>query len=71
MTAARNTLALGLLMMAATAGAAPPPIIDVHLHALGAGDQGPPPVAICAPYDPFPDRDTRQDGMGYTMGLFK
>ncbi len=71
MTAARKILAIGLLTMAATAGAAPPPIIDVHLHAFGAGDQGPPPVAICAPYDPFPDRDTRQDGMGYTMTLFK
>ena len=57
--------------LAVAAAAAPPPIIDMHLHALGANDQGPPPVAICAPYDPFPDRDTRVDGMAYTMGMFK
>jgi hypothetical protein len=28
-------------------GAAPPPIIDVHLHSLRATDQGPPPLGLC------------------------
>ena len=30
------------------------PIIDMHLHALAANDQGPPPIALCTPIDPFP-----------------
>jgi predicted TIM-barrel fold metal-dependent hydrolase len=30
------------------------PIIDMHLHALGANDQGPPPVGICTPINPMP-----------------
>lgn len=51
--------------------AAPEPIIDMHLHAFKADDQGPPPVGVCAPYESFPDRDTRIDGTAYTMGLFK
>jgi hypothetical protein len=34
-----------------------PPIIDMHLHALAADDQGPPPVAICTPINPFPAWD--------------
>ncbi len=33
------------------------PIIDMHLHALAADAQGPPPVAICTPIDPFPSWD--------------
>lgn len=33
------------------------PIIDVHLHAIGAGDQGPPPLAMCTPIDIFPAWD--------------
>lgn len=36
---------------------AAPPIIDVHLHALSADDQGPPPMAMCAPFDPMPRWD--------------
>src|SRR5687768_17378575 len=30
------------------------PIIDMHLHALAANDQGPPPLAMCTPIDPMP-----------------
>jgi predicted TIM-barrel fold metal-dependent hydrolase len=41
---------------AAAAGADPLPIIDMHLHALAADDQGPPPVVICAPYESMPAR---------------
>lgn len=29
------------------------PIIDMHLHAMAADDQGPPPVAICTPFPQF------------------
>ncbi|MGE0160261.1 MAG: amidohydrolase family protein [Dehalococcoidia bacterium] len=31
----------------------PLPIIDVHLHSLGADDQGPPPLALCLPTTSF------------------
>lgn len=30
------------------------PVIDMHFHALAAGDQGPPPTTICAPYEDWP-----------------
>lgn len=33
------------------------PIIDVHMHALAADQQGPPPVAICSPFKQFPAWD--------------
>ena len=30
------------------------PVIDMHLHASAANNQGPPPVAVCTPMDPMP-----------------
>ena len=63
--------------MGASAQAASPvaavagPIIDVHLHALSASDQGPPPVVICAPYDDMPVADTRWDSATYAAKTFK
>ena len=39
------------------------PIIDMHLHALAAGDQGPPPLALCTPFETSPAWDqSRQFG---------
>lgn len=35
----------------------PGPVIDMHLHALPADAQGPPPLAICAGRPAFPPRD--------------
>jgi hypothetical protein len=29
------------------------PVIDMHLHALAADEQGPPPLAMCTPFDSF------------------
>ena len=37
--------------------AAPLPIIDMHFHAWGADEFGPPGSKICAPYGPWPQRD--------------
>lgn len=41
------------LMLSLTAGAAQaqqqPPVIDMHLHALAADDNGPPPLGLCVP----------------------
>jgi len=45
-------IALGLWMVSAffcLAQNPPPPVIDIHMHALRATDQGPPPVSLCAP----------------------
>ena len=39
---------------------APPPIIDMHLHANGAADNGPPPVAVCTPLE-LPVWDQREE----------
>jgi len=57
-------IAASCLALAAPAGAAPParpaPIIDMHLHAMGASDMGPPGGSICAPYVTWPVRDARK-----------
>jgi predicted TIM-barrel fold metal-dependent hydrolase len=43
-----------LLLVLLPAQAQPgPPIIDMHLHALAADSQGPPPLAMCTPIEPF------------------
>lgn len=36
------------------------PIIDVHMHAYAADAMGPPPLAICAPFERWPTWDQRQ-----------
>ena len=51
--------------------AGPLPIIDMHLHAYHAADQGPPPVIICAPYDHIPLRDPRWSAEQYFGETFK
>lgn len=51
------TLALAFLPVSATAQSAPP-IIDVHLHALHATAQGPPPLAFCLPASGFPPAES-------------
>ena len=41
-------LLAGALLLAGTAAAQErPPVIDLHLHALAADDQGPPPLGVC------------------------
>ncbi len=47
----------------------PPPIIDMHLHALSADSQGPPPQVICAPFETLPVRDTRLSWMQVFAGI--
>ena len=55
----------------AEAATAPYAIIDMHLHALHADDQGPPPVAICAPYGVIPERDPRWSTETFARTFFK
>ena len=61
-----------LFLLAALAGSSPAcAIIDMHLHALHADAQGPPPLAICAPYAKWPVRDPRTSGGDYGAAFFK
>ena len=38
----------------------PEPIIDMHMHAMAADEQGPPPMAMCTPFEEFPEWDQRR-----------
>ena len=51
-------LVTALAAQAAVSSDAPAPIIDMHFHAYGADAMGPPGSKICAPYGPWPVRDT-------------
>ena len=65
-----------LLAASGAALCAAEPIIDMHLHALHADDQGPPPVAICAPYANAklgtgqPLRDAKMSGAEFADAFF-
>ena len=58
--AALTFAALGVAPHEIEAQTPRPPIIDVHLHAAGAADQGPPPIALCMPFTTWPLWDQRQ-----------
>ena len=67
---------LVLAAVAAMAGAQPAirgsdPIIDVHMHALAANDQGPPPMGMCTPIAEFPVWDQRKNYTEIFMDRFK
>lgn len=54
---------LPLILLAALAGQAEararPPILDMHMHAMAADGQGPPPARLCAPIPAFDAWDPR------------
>ena len=47
------------------------PVIDMHLHAMAADNQGPPPLAMCTPIKPFPTWDPAQSYGDVFMQMFK
>ncbi len=47
------------------------PIIDMHLHAFAADAQGPPPLAMGTPIDPFPAWDPAQPYAATFLAMFK
>lgn len=49
----------------------PAPIIDMHLHALRATDQGPPPVSLCSPPTGYPPADPAVGWTATFMSLLK
>lgn len=48
-----------------------PPILDMHMHAFAADAMGPPPLAICAPFEEWPVWDQRQPYGAIFMGVSK
>lgn len=60
-----------LLPLSAAIAEVPAPVIDVHLHALPADFQGPPPVAICTPINPFPAWDPAKPYAATFMHMLK
>lgn len=47
------------------------PIIDIHLHATSADAQGPPPLGMCTPINPFPAWDPAEPYGAVFMKFFK
>lgn len=65
-------LAMFLVLSVPARAQQPPPIIDVHLHALHADDQGPPPVAYCISNpEGFPAWDGRRRWADVFMAFAK
>jgi uncharacterized protein len=46
-------VALTAVSVALPAQPPPPPIIDMHMHALAADEQGPPPLGMCTPFPEY------------------
>lgn len=68
----RIAVAVSLLLSAPLlASERPAPILDMHLHAHPATMQGPPPVAICAPFDHWPDYDPAEPPGAYAKRFTK
>jgi predicted TIM-barrel fold metal-dependent hydrolase len=59
------------LALAAGAGASRPPILDMHVHALAADAQGPPPLGLCTPIDPMPTSDPARPYAATFLALLK
>jgi len=49
----------------------PPPILDMHMHAMPADEQGPPPMGMCTPIEEFPEWDQRKDYSEIFVERFK
>lgn len=62
-----------ILSLSALAAAAQerPPIIDMHLHALPADFNGPPPLGMCTPIEPMPSWDPAAPYEETFMAMFK
>lgn len=57
-------LSLAFAPAADLAGQSRPPIVDMHLHALPADAQGPPPLGFCAPFESLPSFDPGAESFG-------
>jgi hypothetical protein len=62
--------AVAAVLGGAVQGEERPPVIDMHLHALSAASQGPPPQAVCAPFERWPWRDPRMSAEELAAFMF-
>ncbi len=60
-----------VVSICALAQSTPAPIIDVHLHAVAAASQGPPPVNLCAPSNGYPPAESGATWMNTFMSALK
>lgn len=49
----------------------PPPIIDMHMHALAADEQGPPPLGMCTPFPEYTAWDPKTSFPDQFLSRFK
>ena len=49
----------------------PEPIIDMHMHALAADEQGPPPMAMCTPFSDYAAWDPKTPYLDQFLARFK
>lgn len=62
---------VGLAALTASAAAQPAPVLDMHLHASAADDNGPPPLALCVPMLAYtPPFDPRTDWVASVIASF-
>jgi len=59
------------MKMFSNAQGSPPPIIDMHLHAMRATDQGPPPLGFCVPVTGYPVSESGHSWGETFMAWFK
>ena len=67
----RRVCAFAVLVTGIAAADTPPPIIDVHLHALPFAAQGPPPIAMCTPFQGMLRWDQQAPFADTFIGNFK
>lgn len=65
------TILIVALSLSSVRGQSKLPIIDMHLHALSADAQGPPPVAMCTPIHPMPVWDPEKPYSDVLIGMLK
>ena len=64
---------LSLLLLIPIAACVPKrlPILDMHLHAMAADSQGPPPLGLCVPFEEFPPWEQRAPYSDQFLSLLK
>lgn len=45
------------------------PVLDMHMHALPAYFEGPPPVGMCSPFEHWHVRDAKESGVDYMINV--
>ncbi len=66
-----TTIAMVAALAAQPQISGPAPIIDMHMHALAADEQGPPPLGMCTPIEEFPAWDQRKTYAEIFIGRLK